>query len=568
MNNEQICLGTVKWFGGHNHRTDKVNPFGFIAKAEGDDLFVHQKQLKNIRTLTEDELVLFQVEKKPKGLSASNVYVIQSVRFGDIDSVPIEQLTDFLAAEDDLDKLSGDPALLKRLIAYLETAELNVRLLQKLNDKSIDKTWILKLLQKTECHEQLFKLLIGDLTLSEFASQYGRVSLAPQAFIEKHLFELETYLHTISGGEQMQQVDVLIEVVSFNVFLFLLFKNLITVQNKLGKHETQLTIFIEATVLGKKQEFEINQYVRDAYAASFSSFGEYCQHSLVAPIALPLLIKRKIYNQDMSFVKDIKNNSLLASNFEFWFLSTIIPLLFKQNSTDVIEPVILTSLWKKLLSVNSDIAEDEIFALFPYCHTAGLSCKDTSLSCEAFHWRTPDNRDKFLCRSKVCTDPKVVPDLSKTFFDFSIFDWLAHYGYHYFEQSKPAKRDFPIKLAAYLNRVRELKSKLNCSCCGQLMIPNMKYARVEVCTVNEETGEETVVPMQASYRLTVFKCNNQNCAEFERSYYFNHCLNFKCFTIIDSRDDLGKCSEDRYLCPECGSCCAAHSEKPKASNWR
>ncbi|MFT6909815.1 MAG: hypothetical protein ACJAS1_006542, partial [Oleiphilaceae bacterium] len=178
----------------------------------------------------------------------------------------------------------------------------------------------------------------------------------------------------------------------------------------------------------------------------------------------------------------------------------------------------------------------------------------------------PENEDKFLCRSKVCKKPEVVPNLTKSFLDYSVFDWLAHYGYHYFEQSKPMKRDFPIKLAAYLNRVRELKSKLDCRCCGQLMIPNMKYSRVEVTTVNEETGEETTVPMQASYRLTVFKCNNHSCQEFEKSYYFNHCLNFKCYTIIDSRDDLNKCSEDRYNCPECGSCCNTHAEKPKFRN--
>ena len=44
MDNEKIFLGKVKWFGGHNRNTDRENPFGFIAKAEGDELFVHQKQ--------------------------------------------------------------------------------------------------------------------------------------------------------------------------------------------------------------------------------------------------------------------------------------------------------------------------------------------------------------------------------------------------------------------------------------------------------------------------------------------------------------------------------------------
>jgi cold shock CspA family protein len=566
MLNEKFCLGTVKWFGGQNNRTGKVNPFGFIANAAGDDLFVHQKQLKNTSSLSEDELVLFQVEKTPKGLAAANVYVIQQARSDDTDSVPVEQIASFLAAAEDLDKIPSASPFIKRLISYFETAELNVLLLRKLIDRRIDKTWILKLLQQTKCHEQLFELLLGEQSLRDFVLQYKHVSLAPRAFLDRNISELESYLHSISTDIQIQQVDELIEVVSFNTFLFLLFKNLITKQNKLDKHEKQLTRFIKATVLGQKQEFEVAQYVRDAYAESFSSFSDYCQHPVVAPIALPLSIKRKIFKQDMSFVKDIRNNPVLASNFEYWFLSTLIPLLFKQNHTDVIEPVILTSLWQKLLDVNSEVDEDEVFALFPHCRAIGQTKDLVSLSCEAFHWRTPENEDKFLCRSKVCKKPEVVPNLTKSFLDYSVFDWLAHYGYHYFEQSKPMKRDFPIKLAAYLNRVRELKSKLDCRCCGQLMIPNMKYARVEVTTVNEETGEETTVPMQSSYRLTVFKCNNHSCQEVEKNYYFNHCLNYKCYTIIDSRDDLNKCSEDRYNCPECGSCCNTHAEKPKFRN--
>lgn len=567
MDNGQVFLGKVKWFGGHNRNTDRENPFGFIAKAEGDDLFVHQKQLKNKSSLSENELVLFQVEKTPKGLSASNVYAVQLEKSADIASFPVEQLAAFLASDDDLDKLTDDPVFLCKLISYLEITGVDVLLLQKLIDKNIDKRWILKLLHKSKCHEQLFDLVLSELTINDFVLTYKDLSLLPRIFLEKHIFELGTYLHTISGKNQIKQIDELIENVSFNIFLFLLFKNVITKQHKIDKHNNQLTHFIKATVLGQKQEFEVAQYVRDAYAQSFSSFTDYCQHPLVAPIASPLLIKRKIFNKDMSFIRDIKNNAVLASNFEHWFLSILIPLLYKQNHTDVIEPVILTSLWQKLLSVNSDIAESEIFALFPYCYTASQSCEDTLLSCEAFHWRTPKNEDKFLCRSKVCTDPKVVPDLTKSFFDYSIFDWLSHYDYHYFEQSKPSKRDFPIKIAAYLNRVKELKSKLHCRCCGQLMIPNMKYARVELTTVNEETGEETTIPMQAAYRLTVFKCNNASCQEFEKSYYFNHCLNYKCYTIIDSRDDLNKCSEDRYHCPECGSCCSAHAEKPKIANW-
>ncbi len=50
----------------------------------------------------------------------------------------------------------------------------------------------------------------------------------------------------------------------------------------------------------------------------------------------------------------------------------------------------------------------------------------------------------------------------------------------YLIAGEPSKRDFPIKLAGYFNRIRELHSRLHCRSCGVLMVPDMKYARVEV----------------------------------------------------------------------------------------
>ncbi|MCV5111539.1 cold-shock protein, partial [Escherichia coli] len=75
---------------------------------------------------------------------------------------------------------------------------------------------------------------------------------------------------------------------------------------------------------------------------------------------------------------------------------------------------------------------------------------------------------------------QVLPELSRDYIDFTIYDWLAHYGMTYMVAGEPSKRDFPIKLAGYFNRIRELHSRLHCRSCGVLMVPDMKYARVEV----------------------------------------------------------------------------------------
>lgn len=61
--------GTVKWF-------NDSKGFGFIARDEGGDVFVHFSAINGaggFRTLAEGDKVEFAVEQGPKGLAATNV---------------------------------------------------------------------------------------------------------------------------------------------------------------------------------------------------------------------------------------------------------------------------------------------------------------------------------------------------------------------------------------------------------------------------------------------------------------------------------------------------------------
>ena len=60
--------GTVKWFNGSKG-------YGFIAREEGKDVFVHYKAIEGdgYKTLEEGDKVEFEVEQGPKGLQASKV---------------------------------------------------------------------------------------------------------------------------------------------------------------------------------------------------------------------------------------------------------------------------------------------------------------------------------------------------------------------------------------------------------------------------------------------------------------------------------------------------------------
>ncbi|CCK78611.1 cold-shock protein [Desulfobacula toluolica] len=60
--------GTIKWF-------NSKKGFGFIEQETGDDVFVHFSaiEMSGFKTLSEGELVQFEIEENDKGLSAKKV---------------------------------------------------------------------------------------------------------------------------------------------------------------------------------------------------------------------------------------------------------------------------------------------------------------------------------------------------------------------------------------------------------------------------------------------------------------------------------------------------------------
>jgi len=60
--------GTVKWF-------NRTKGFGFIAREQGEDVFVHFSAIggEGFKTLEQGETVEFDVVEGPKGLQAANV---------------------------------------------------------------------------------------------------------------------------------------------------------------------------------------------------------------------------------------------------------------------------------------------------------------------------------------------------------------------------------------------------------------------------------------------------------------------------------------------------------------
>ncbi len=64
-----MLVGKVKWFNNEKG-------YGFIVKENYDDIFVHYSQIQDdgFKTLSEGQLVEFDLIVGDKGLQAQNVY--------------------------------------------------------------------------------------------------------------------------------------------------------------------------------------------------------------------------------------------------------------------------------------------------------------------------------------------------------------------------------------------------------------------------------------------------------------------------------------------------------------
>ena len=63
-----MTQGTVKWFNSEKG-------FGFISRADGDDVFVHFSEIQGhgYKSLEENQQVEFEVTQGPKGAQATQV---------------------------------------------------------------------------------------------------------------------------------------------------------------------------------------------------------------------------------------------------------------------------------------------------------------------------------------------------------------------------------------------------------------------------------------------------------------------------------------------------------------
>ena len=171
---------------------------------------------------------------------------------------------------------------------------------------------------------------------------------------------------------------------------------------------------------------------------------------------------------------------------------------------------------------------------------------------------------KFIERGIICDNPQVIADISsnKNYLNYNLYDWLEFYGFGSEDARYPHKFHFGIKLAGYVNRIKELSNVLICHKCNEGLVPNWEYAKpYKLSTTYKNINGKIEISFRnkigAAYRITVFQCTNKVCSENGNNIYINHCNGHSCYKIIDQRADTKKCDNGWLICTDCYSCCTS-----------
>lgn len=146
----------------------------------------------------------------------------------------------------------------------------------------------------------------------------------------------------------------------------------------------------------------------------------------------------------------------------------------------------------------------------------------------------------FWCRGDTCWQPNNIVDEDLHYSSWGMPEILNALGLS-------IKQEFLAHFAGWANRMNEIVSRLSCRTCGLKILPEVFDAQT-----------------LGFYAVPIFKCMNQECAEYEIPVRLTHCINGFCKGdnnhIIDSRD-CPQCAQNLLVCQDCFSCCGHHHDR-------
>ncbi len=539
------CIGVVKWFGGYNSKTARENNFGFIEDFSGKDVFLHKQEWSGQHTPRENDAVFYSLEEDQGKWKAIAAQPVVGNSFGILESYKALRIIE------GSDTIFSKKSYLERALrtefcecfSLASTDDLDI-----VFDKSDDTGLALKLLEGGSKWSENIEIL-SDLRLIEPLHDVNW-DVLPISYFSSHEKEASEFLNRLPHDEAKQLVLDHLKKLPIALIFFLVMKEILCSEEELGARHSDLEDYIGSMIVRGSSDYP--EYVSQHIEAEVNPKGGLRTNVILGGVIDAALFKKYLFDRNLKFEALFHRSEHLQNRIDMFILNSIFSLILAGNDDRLTYQVFLEQLWRAISDKTFDPIQQIEFiqSIFPSCTTM-----PNNLSCEAVYWK---KQDTFLCRGKKCTGTKVKPDLSKSYLTFTIYDWFSHYKIDYLNENEPSSRDFPIKLAGYFNRVVEIYDVIHCRSCRSLMLPDMRYSRVEYTTV--ENGNFVKKDMAASYRLTVFKCANHTCQQYNRGYYINHCVGFGCYHIIDTRDLRIQCDAGLYVCKGCGSCCAEHAK--------
>ncbi len=560
-------VGVVKWFGGYDSKRQKENNYGFAQSIDGGDVYINKAMLHHAESLDEGDLVLIDAIEGNK----KKVVKVSSEGDGFLLCYQVfhENKADFTSGR--IDKKLSEALVeafrfsLKNSSSFSSTrlieSPYNVRALEEF----IGFISTLDVVGGANQSDLLFSLFYHAEPLPFLLGGIAPDLLPKSGFI-RDTAEFLNALERMEEDDRDRVVNKYHEVFPSEVILAAVARQFLEEEQLSVREKNSLLALIEGSF---KSPGNVDVVVRGFMVEVKKTKKPNFMYEKI----LLCILKKNIFEKNLGFYRFYLNHSELERHVDAFVLSSLMHYYIIGNQPEEIIKIIVSGLWKGLvLHGKGYLNQDKILSLFPPCtvmggpsavwrksggfESDGSHFAVKQLSCEAVYW---GKLNTHLCRGKKCGSPRVYPDPSnKHYLDYSIYDWLNHYGIQYLGGDYPARQDFPIKLAGYLNRLREILERLQCRVCGIMMEPNLSYARVSYLDFSNGKVEEK--EMSAAYRATVFRCGSEGCVEKGKNVYLNHCISFGCYGVIDSRDCAVRCDAGRYVCYSCGGCCESHAK--------
>lgn len=160
---------------------------------------------------------------------------------------------------------------------------------------------------------------------------------------------------------------------------------------------------------------------------------------------------------------------------------------------------------------------------------------------EPFYW----------CRGYPCFRAPVRFMMNSEWEKYTILDFMRilNIPVDYVSSKGVTRFGHYIILSSFMLSFKKFYNHLECRSCKKLMKPND-------------------MSNFATRAVTEFSCANEECENFGKVVYLNHCFNRKdCNATIDSRDSK-QCPNGQYICPECGACCSTQNFANRLANLR